>query len=236
MKKEIMKRHIIWRNIFISEFLLLLICLFMTSGCDRLSFVFDNKIVFVSGKIMDWDKTVKELKKLNPEWNGKYELLKNTSGKVYGLDLSNKTVREEEKSQFATKHQSISYDKAELVDISPIKGMDIENLILNSCVLKDISALRGMKLKYLDLSSTGVTQIDILYGMPLKQLYLDNTKVADIIPLKVSPIENLLLRNTLVSNLQPLAGKKLMYLDITNTPAAKAELPKFLDVKYLINK
>lgn len=235
-----MKRNIVYSKIFksdhTSKLLLLLICLFMAAGCGKLSSIFDNKIVFVNGRTMDWGKAVTELKKLNPEWNGKYELLKNNSGKVYGLDLSNKTVREEGKSQFVIKDQSISYDKAELIDISPITGMDIEKLIVRNCPLKNISALRAMKLKYLDLSSTRVTQIDILYGMPLEQLYLDDTKVADITPLKVSPIKNLLLRNTLVSNLQPLVGKKLMFLDITNTPAAKTGSPKFLDVEYLINK
>ena len=222
---------------YIGKLILLLTCLFITTGCDKLSFAsFDNKIVFVNGKTMDWWDVVTELKKLNPEWNEKYELLKNSSGKVYGLDLSNKTVKDEPKGPFVTYHKSITYDKAELYDISPIKGMYIEKLILRSCPLEKISALREMKLKYLDISYTRVTQIDILYGMPLEELYLDNTKVTDITPLVVSPIKKLLLRNTLVSNLQPLAGKKLMYLDITNTPAAKKDVPKSFDVKYLINK
>jgi len=223
---------------YIGKLILLLTCLFITTGCDKLSFAsFDNKIVFVNGKTMDWWDVVTELKKLNPEWNEKYELLKNNSGKVYGLDLSNKTVKDEPNDgPFMTNHKSITYDKAELYDISPIKGMYIEKLILRSCPLEKISALKEMKLKYLDISDTRVTQIDILYGMPLEQLYLENTKVTDITPLVVSPIKYLWLRNSLVSNLQPLAGKKLVSLDITNTPAAKKDIPKTFDVEYPIYK
>ena len=63
----------------------LALMLFIIIGCD-------SKIVLNDGTVIDWNNMLVQLKKVNPEWNGTYELIYNSNRRVIGIDLSNKTV------------------------------------------------------------------------------------------------------------------------------------------------
>ncbi len=60
-------------------------------------------------------------------------------------------------------------------DISPLKGMNLENLSLCRTSVKDLSPLRGMPLLALHLSNTKVADLTPLQGMPLVAITIHNT-------------------------------------------------------------
>jgi hypothetical protein len=57
-------------------------------------------------------------------------------------------------------------------DLSALRGMPLETLILNRCPVSDISPLQGMPLKHLRLWDTKVTDLRPLAGMALEYLLL----------------------------------------------------------------
>jgi serine/threonine protein kinase len=126
-----------------------------------------------------------------------------------------------------------------LVDISPLAGLPLTELVLygtnvtsidalkgmhlsavnlfQASVLSDISPLAGMPLISLDLTETAVADLSPLAGSQLRALYLDNTPVTDLSPLQGLPLTALGLNQTRVKKIDALAGMPLKTLSLSRT-------------------
>ena len=99
-----------------------------------------------------------------------------------------------------------------LADLSPLRGLPINELTLRNTAVSDLEPLRGMPLDYLTITQTKVTSLEPLRGMPLKVLLVGDS-VGDVSVLAEIPsLEEILLpRNP--KNVERLRGlKKLRYL------------------------
>ena len=96
-----------------------------------------------------------------------------------------------------------------LRDISPLAGMPLAQLRLDSSSVKDLAPLAGMPLKQLSLQYLRASDIKPLAGMPLEELDLFQTQVKDLSVLRRMPLQKLYLANCRqVTDLSPLADCK----------------------------
>lgn len=108
----------------------------------------------------------------------------------------------------------------QLADITPLKGMALEELELSQTSVCDIGVLRGMPLRSLGIGSTQVRDLSSLKDMPLTVLSLVNLPVRDIGVLRGARLQKLDLSGTAVSDLAPLAGMPIEWLEIAGTPVS----------------
>ncbi len=213
-----------------SLMLITFMMVFILVGCeqDRISVSGDKNL---NDK---WQIVKSELHRLNPNWEGQYELETRITRDAMELklDISNKEVSREDGVTTTQRHT------ANLSDISPLSKLkSLKKLVLAGTQVADITPLKNLKLAYLDISGTNVKDITPLRDMPLRKLYLSRTPVNDISVLSsLSELNRLLLDRTEVNSLMALKGKHLIFLDISGTPASNRPLPSDLEVKHLINK
>jgi internalin A len=103
-------------------------------------------------------------------------------------------------------------------DLGPLAGMPLEQLMLERTQVRDLGPLRGMPLQVLWLNHTPVTDLRPLEGMELQQLNLFGTQVRDISAIKTLPLNTLWLRGAPIEDFQPLRGLYLESLDAEDTP------------------
>jgi Leucine-rich repeat (LRR) protein len=78
--------------------------------------------------------------------------------------------------------------RTKVADLSPIaQCAALKMLDLHSTPVMDLAPLRGLNLRELRLGSTRVSDLSPLVGMPLEKLYLEKTDVTDIAPLLTCP-------------------------------------------------
>lgn len=147
-----------------------------------------------------------------------------------------------------------------LVDISPLKGMALQELDLgDNPDMRDLSALRGMPLKKLLLYHPEVTDLTPLRGMPLNHLLMWGWKGTDLSPLRGMPLtwlncggggpveidlthlvglplDYLCLNHTSVSDLSPLKDVPLKHIEFLNTRVADPSPLKNILTLERINK
>lgn len=101
-------------------------------------------------------------------------------------------------------------ERTRVTDISPLKGLPLEELYLSYTNVKDLSPLTGMPLNKLNVMDTRVTDISVVQTMDADglTLWLNDTKVKDLSPLKGKSLESLDLTGTPVTDLSPLSGMK----------------------------
>ncbi len=109
--------------------------------------------------------------------------------------------------------------RADVTDLSPLKGMLLNQLTLQSCSqVWDLTPLKDMPLTDLDLSGCSqVRDLAPLKGMPLTELNLTNCgQVRDLAPLKGMPLTSLKLSECAqVEDLAPLKGLPLTTLNLS---------------------
>jgi len=141
-----------------------------------------------------------------------------------------------------------------LTDLSPLKGLPIEDLSIITSPLTDLTPLKGMKLRQINVERTQVTDISPLHemplsivnlyctpvsdltplkGMPLRVLQIMGTYVTDLTPLSNLPIENLYCVGTKVNDLSPLKGRPLTTLLCDQTPVSDLSPLKGMKLKVL---
>ena len=98
-------------------------------------------------------------------------------------------------------------------DLSPLVGMPLHTLNCQRCSIKDLSPLRSMPLKRVFLSGTKVADLTPLDGMKLTVLHINGTRVKEISTLSGMPLRNMTIDGTQVSDLSPLQGMPLTRLD-----------------------
>ena len=124
-----------------------------------------------------------------------------------------------------------------LIDITPLKGLPVRHLILNSTGIGNLDALRGMPLNYLDVGHTPILSLDEIAGLPIETLDINNTQITDLSVLKTLPLKNLMMTDLKVDSLSALEGLKLEVLQ-THTTSGFTDLSplrgmplKFLGLK-----
>lgn len=99
-------------------------------------------------------------------------------------------------------------------DLTPLKGMPLERLLLSGTKISDLSPLQGMALIELDVSGTKVSDLTPLANLPLQSLDLHDTRIVDLTPLSSMPLQTLCLENVPVQDLSPLKTNTLHALNL----------------------
>jgi len=111
--------------------------------------------------------------------------------------------------------------RADVVDLSPLKGIPLKELSIGWTKVSDLSPLKGLPLISLTIPATQVQDLSPLTGLPLERLDLGSAWGAcpadDLTPLKGMPLTSLNLRRSPVSDLSPLSGMALTCLDIRDS-------------------
>jgi len=76
-------------------------------------------------------------------------------------------------------------------DLSPLRDMDLKVLHCRGCPLKDLGALRNHSLSDLDCAFTQVRDLSPLKGMPLKSLRCEAAPLKSLDPLRELPLQRL---------------------------------------------
>jgi serine/threonine protein kinase/Leucine-rich repeat (LRR) protein len=165
----------------------------------------------------------KELKELNPEFDGK--LSAKTwdesgpptieDGKVVGLLIYTDKVADLSPIRAFSELRHLECRSRQKtgrrLDLSPLIGMKIRSLV---CVLDvvDLPAVKNLPLTQLACFG-GVTDLSLISGMPLERLTLSgNWNIKSLGPLKGMPLTSLWCDNTQVADLSPLRGMQLTEL------------------------
>ncbi len=120
-----------------------------------------------------------------------------------------------------------------LKDISPLRGLSLEEVTLRNCRVYDIMPLKGMPLKKVDLAYSGVKLLMPLKDMKLEYLDLEGTKVFSFTPLAGMPIRHMVLNDTQVKDISFIKGMPLRYLSVKNIRAYDFTCLQGLQLKYL---
>jgi eukaryotic-like serine/threonine-protein kinase len=117
--------------------------------------------------------------------------------------------------------------KGQLADLSPLRGMALEELTCDRNDVSDLAPLEGMKLTALSLQSCErAWDLTPLRGMPLTVLRLYVCpQVTDLAPLRGMKLTLLDAGSTGVSDLAPLAGMPLTYLNLFGCKKVKELTP-----------
>lgn len=118
-------------------------------------------------------------------------------------------------------------------DLTPLKGMELRSINVERTQVTDLSPLQGMPLSYVNLYFTPIADLKPLHGMPLKYLQIMGTRVTDLSPLKNLPIENLYCVSSKVSDLSPLKGMPLTTLACDHTQVSDLSPLKGIPIKVL---
>ena len=153
----------------------------------------------------------KKLMELNPGFDGKVSSWKDTSGAVGRVYLVTDDVADLAPLRAFTAlkifHCSGSgIGKGRLVDLSPLKGMQLATLDCGFSKVSDLSPLEGMPLTSLKCGITAVSDLSPLRGMPLRFLSCSSSPVVDLAPLAGMPLTSLDCYGTYVADLSPLKG------------------------------
>lgn len=103
-------------------------------------------------------------------------------------------------------------------DLSPLQGMELRELYLEQTQVRDLTPLQGMPLQTLYLSGSPVSDLSPLADCPIAYLNLLGTQVTDLTPLKKMPLDTLWLNETRVADLGPLEVTPLVSLTLHKTP------------------
>jgi serine/threonine protein kinase len=122
----------------------------------------------------------------------------------------------------------------QLHDISPLAGMPLMSLTLSLTNVSDLSPLKDLPLRALFIGGLPITDLSPLEGMKLQQLDIAYSKrISDLTPLKNQPLYTFVLNHTSVADLSPLKGDSLIYLVCSNTQISDLSPLKEMPLTYL---
>ncbi|MBI1900139.1 MAG: hypothetical protein HYS13_03355 [Planctomycetia bacterium] len=99
---------------------------------------------------------------------------------------------------------------APLADLSPVHGLELQNLNFTSTRVYDFGPLAGLPLTHLECSNTPASDLSPLRGMKLNVINCNSMgRLRDLSPLAGMPLEYIDLRSTAVTDLSPLAQMPL---------------------------
>ncbi|MFA7002480.1 MAG: SUMF1/EgtB/PvdO family nonheme iron enzyme [Verrucomicrobiia bacterium] len=165
---------------------------------------------------------VEKMKELNPEFDGKVDY-KADARKVTELEFSAMGVTDispiaQFKDLAKLKCEGVgTSQRSKLADLSPLKGMQLTELLCGFSQVDDLSPLKGMRLTSLSIMWARVADLSPLNGMSLKYLTMNGVQVNDLSPLKGMPLTSMSFNDTPISDLSPLKGMPLTRLSLAKT-------------------
>jgi serine/threonine protein kinase/Leucine-rich repeat (LRR) protein len=172
-------------------------------------------------------RVVAKLKELNPGYDGQEEH-KVENGRVVELSFSTVAVADIAPVRALSGLRKLSCEgekspdggvkrKGLLTDLSPLRGLKLEELVCSRNNISDLSPLTGLPLQSLTCYHNYVSDLSPLAGMPLRNLSFSGNKIGDLSPLKGMPLDLLMCNEPQVKDLSPLAGVPLRRLIIGRT-------------------
>lgn len=163
-------------------------------------------------------KVISKLRELNPGFDGNLRT-EQLDGTIHLLELCTDNITDIRPlsvfkglryvnlgGSFNWKHNG------SLVDISPLRGLPIEEISLKGNPVADLSSLKYAPLTVLVINNTKVTDLSPIRNAKLIRLDIHNTAISDLTPIQDMPISNLHMANTQVADLSPLAGMPINQL------------------------
>ncbi len=135
-----------------------------------------------------------KLKELNPGFDGKVTPFIDERGRVTRFKFYSKNALDISPIRALTdlKHldcPGTMEDRSNFYDLSPVRGMNLEQLTMTYTRVKDLSPLRGMTtLKRLYCNDTLIDDLSPLTGISLQQFYFFGTGVKDFSVLQQMPL------------------------------------------------
>jgi serine/threonine protein kinase len=112
----------------------------------------------------------------------------------------------------------LNLDGTRTLDLTLLKGWNLEKLSINNNPISDFAPLAGMPLRILNADGTAVRDLSPLAKLPLESLRLRNSNINDLQSLTGLPLENLVISGCHnVNDLTPLANAPLQQLDVSRT-------------------
>ena len=109
------------------------------------------------------------------------------------------------------------------VDLAPLAGLPLEELIMNKAKIRDLTPLTGLPLHQLEMTGAEVISLAPLRGLQLTRLRMGGTPVTDLGPISGMPVVELDLRDCEhLHSLAPVA--KLPRLRFLGLPNARPDL------------
>ena len=148
-----------------------------------------------------------KLKELNPGWDGNVKPSIDQSGRVRGLDFSSKHIQDISPLRALPDLKQLDCggtiaDPSQFHDLSPLRGMDVEQLTVDSGRVKDLTPLRGMKtLKRLNCNATRIDDLTPLAGLRLESFYFYGTSIKDFSPVRDIPLRSVWIDDRSASHL-----------------------------------
>ena len=171
------------------------------------------------------EAVAKKLQELNPGFDGK-ETHKIENGVVTQFwfsadkvsDLS--PVRDLSSLQYLQCNGGSADQRSALADLSPLRGLKLNQLECEYTQVSDLSPLAGMPLSNLRCGVSKVVDLSPVAGMPLSDFECQFTEVADLSPLKGMRPAAIIVASTRVADLSPLKGMALSVLVCSDTPVS----------------
>lgn len=130
----------------------------------------------------------------------------------------NKSIKNLKGLEACVSLRSIRLEKNEIVDLSPIKDLDLlQQLILGNNKIVDVTPLKNLKkIQHLDLSNNQIEKIDSLTEFSnMKSFYVGGNKISDVsVVAKYTKAWSMYLQGNPISDLKPISG--LRFLDSIN--------------------
>ncbi len=143
-------------------------------------------------------------------------------------------------SSFSLSRKEFNKIRSCVRDISPLRGMKLEQLNLKETAVHDLEPLRGMPLKHLFLPVAGydkslkkIIDLSPLQGMKLISFSISDCLINDISILKGMPLETVLLENLPVSDISVLKGMPLKTVHLENLPVSDISVLKGMPLEGL---
>lgn len=112
----------------------------------------------------------------------------------------------------------LDLSESAISDLSPLKDLKLNALILNATRVKDLTPLRNVPLRELEIANTRVYNFDPLRGIPLTRLNVANTQFSDMSAIRDMPLTDLNISGTKVFDFLTLRRFQLVAFQAYDTP------------------
>ncbi len=184
-----------------------------------------------------------ELKKRNPKYDGQ-KFFRVEGEHVVAFQVKSDHIADISPVRAFPKLQRLEVDNVQfgnvgaLVNLEPLRGTTITELLVRGNAITDLTPLKGLKLRLLWVSHNPVTDFSVLKELPLTDLGIGSDqlvdlsalkglaltvlsvygpKVTDLTPLKDMPLKTLTLDRVATDDLKPLTGMKLEIFGLIGT-------------------
>ncbi|MCX6907660.1 MAG: SUMF1/EgtB/PvdO family nonheme iron enzyme, partial [Verrucomicrobia bacterium] len=172
-------------------------------------------------------RVVAKLKQLNPGFDGQ-ETHNIEDGQVTELAFRSATVADLSPVRALKALRTLQcggvQGKGSLADLSPLRGMQLEKLVMQFSKVTDLSPLKGMPLRHLSCLFSKIRDLDALRGMPLTFLTCGHSAVHDLSPLEGMALTSLDFHRSPVSDLSPIKTMPLESLNLDFVPKRDTEI------------